>query len=421
MASGLKNTIPAVVTNANNITALSVIRSLGREGVPIVGVFGKSRDVEPYMSIVRSSYFISEKRWFDETEYETNCIECLLATGKSLGTKAVLFPVSDHDMALVSKYRTLLQRCYRLLMPSEDMLETLLNKERFYEFANHECLPIPRTFMPRDPMDIAEVGRQVRYPCIIKPSWRTEEWIRRYGNTKVFRCESPAKLTRQFSQVFCYFDKLIVQEIVTGSETNIVCSFTYLDGRSEPLGMFLCRKVRQFPPYFGNTALAEATVVPEVEELTRRICKQLALVGYVSIEFKCDPRDNAYKILEITPARINRQAGLADVCGMNIPYLWYSYLLGLNVKVEISDRPYCWASEVNEARSAGFYFKKKEWTVRSWLKSYRNVRRWEVFARDDILPFLALMLSVLMHRVRVRGLQHWRDTSAPAQHAENKL
>jgi predicted ATP-grasp superfamily ATP-dependent carboligase len=174
--------------------------------------------------------------------------------------------------------------------------------------------------------------------------------------------------------------------------------------------MFLCRKIRQYPPDFGNTSLAEAVSAPEVEQISRRICKQLALVGYVGIEFKRDPRDNAYKILEITPSRIDRQAGLSDACGINIPYLWYAYLLGLNVKAGVSEKPYRWASEVNEVRSLGRYLKRREWTIINWLRSYRNVRRWEVFAGDDLFPFLMLTLDEPSNQIMSRCLSHFSNS-----------
>ncbi len=365
-------------------------------------MFGKDHGHhQPYARVVRSSRFISEKYWFDEAGYESNSIQCLSDLGKTLVSKAVLIPASDQDMILVSKHRTYLQNFYHILMPPDDMLNLLLNKEQFYEFADRENLPIPRTFLPGSSPDISTISRLVLYPCIIKPSRCTEEWSLRYGNKKVFTCESPEELLKIYQQVSQEFSGLTVQEIVPGPESNIVCSFTYLDRQAEPLGMFLSRKIRQFPPYFGNTALAEAISAPEVEQITRRICKQLALVGYIGIEFKQDTRDNTYKILEITPSRINRQGGLSDTCGINIPYIWYSYLLGLQVKVDISEQPYRWASEVNEARSIGFYLKRGEWTVGDWLRSYRKVRRWEVFAGDDLLPFMMLMPSILYKRKMV--------------------
>lgn len=401
------NSAPAVIVNANNIMALSVMRSLGRKGLQVIAVFGNTLRNEPYAYIIRTCRFISKSYAFDATDYETNFLQRLTDIGKSGACKAVLFPVSDTDMLLVSKHRDSLRKYYHLLLPPADILNMLLKKEMFYEYALREKLPIPRTFMPRDSTEILEVSRQVRYPCIIKPSWRTAEWIAHYGNKKALRCDSPAELIEQYRETVGYFSILTVQEYVMGPETNIVCSFTYLDSQSKPLGVFICRKIRQYPHYFGNTSMAEAAMLPEVEELSLRICRQLELVGYVSIEFKRDERDNEYKILEITPARINRQTGLSAECGVNIPYIWYSYLLGLRVKVESGGKPYRWVSEVNELRSAFFYLKNREWTLLEWLKSYRNVRRWEVFAYDDLKPALMLLPSVLMYWIgKVWHLRH---------------
>ncbi len=411
MKSSFTHTTKAVITNASNIMALSIIRSLGRQGVPIVALFGKNHDHhQSHARVVGSSRFISEKYWFDEADYESNIIQGLSDIGKALALKGVLFPSSDQDLIFVSKHRTYLQNFYHILMPPEDMLALLLNKERFYEFADRENLPIPRTFLPGSSPDISTISRLVLYPCIIKPSRCTEEWSLRYGNKKVFTCESPEELLKIYQQVSQEFSGLTVQEIVPGPESNIVCSFTYLDRQSEPLGMFLCRKIRQFPPHFGNTALAEAISAPEVEQITRRICKQLALAGYVGIEFKRDPRDNAYKILEITPSRIDRQAGLSDTCGINIPYIWYAYLLGLHMNVGVSGKPYRWASEVNEVRSLGRYLKRREWTIVDWFMGYRNVRRWEVFAGDDLFPFLMLMLEKPINQIMSRGLSHFSNS-----------
>lgn len=410
MKASLNHTTKVVITNANNIMALSVIRSLGRQGVPIVALFGKNHDYhQAYARVVGSSRYVSEKYWFDEADYESNIIQGLLDIGKALDSKAVLFPASDQDLLLVSGYRTYLQKFYHILMPPEAMLELLLNKEQFYEFADRENLPIPRTFLTGSSPDISSISRLVRYPCIIKPSWRTKKWIRRYRNKKVITCESPEELLKIYQQVSQEFSGLIVQEVVPGTESNIVCSFTYLDSQSEPLGMFLCRKIRQYPPDFGNTSLAEAISAPEVEQMTRRICKQLALVGYVGIEFKRDLRDNAYKLLEITPSRIDRQAGLSDACGINIPYIWYAYLLGLNVKAAVSEKPYRWASEVNEVRSLGRYLKRREWTIIDWFMGYRNVRRWEVFAGDDLFPFLMLTLDESSNQIMSRCLSHFSN------------
>jgi predicted ATP-grasp superfamily ATP-dependent carboligase len=400
MESKKNNLVPAVVVNTNTVVALAAVRSLGRNGVPVIGVFGESPEVHSYSGIVKSSRFLSRWVSFDESDYERACLHCLMELGRELPAKAVLFPASDRDMYMISEHRDPLKEHYHLLLPSHEMVDTLLDKHKFHEFMGSTNPLIPRTCLPSGDLGIDVLANQVNYPCIIKPFLRDEEWIRQYGNTKVFLCDSASKLKDTFAAVHPHFDKVMVQEVVPGPETNIVCTFTYLDSQSNPLGMFTCRKIRQYPPLFGNTALAESASDPEAEEITRRLCKELGLAGYVSIEFKRDARTMALKILEFTVGRINRQVGLSDACGMNIPYLWYCHLLGRKTAVRVHRESSRWASEVNELRAFRPYLRSREWTLWNWIRSYRQVRQWELFSWDDLRPFSKLLLSIFHHAPR---------------------
>lgn len=386
--------------------ALVAIRSLGRNGVPVIGVFGESPDVPPYGGIVESSRFLSRRVSFDESDYERACLRCLMELGRELPAKAVLFPVSDRDMHVVSEHRESLKEHYHLLLSSQKMVHTLLDKHEFHEFMGGTNPLIPRTYLISGDLGIDALANRVNYPCIIKPFWRDEEWIRRYGNTKVFLCDSASELKETFAAIHPHFDKVMVQEVVPGPETNIVCTFTYLDSQSNPLGIFTCRKIRQYPPHFGNTALAESAPDPEAEEITRRLCKELGLAGYVSIEFKRDARTMALKILEFTVGRINRQVGLSGACGMNIPYLWYCHLLGRKTAVRVHREPSRWASEVNESRAFRPYLRSRGWTLWSWVRSYHRVRQWEVFSLDDLRPFSMLLLSIFRHNFLRQNPSH---------------
>jgi len=58
--------------------------------------------------------------------------------------------------------------------------------------------------------------------------------------------------------------------------------------------------------------------------------------GFANIEFKRDPRDGQYKIIEVN-ARHNLSALLAVRCGVNFPLLQYRHL----VHGELPDQPQC--------------------------------------------------------------------------------
>ena len=63
----------------------------------------------------------------------------------------------------------------------------------------------------------------------------------------------------------------------------------------------------------------------------RRGLRFLAALGYrglSQVEFKRDPRDGRYKLMEINP-RLYQWHGLAAACGVDLPRLAYCDLLGL--------------------------------------------------------------------------------------------
>jgi predicted ATP-grasp superfamily ATP-dependent carboligase len=123
-------------------------------------------------------------------------------------------------------------------------------------------------------------------------------------------------------------------------------------------------------------------------------------VGYASIEFKKDERDGVYKVIEITPCRFNRQTGLSEAAGFSLPYVWYCHMLNQPVECGVRSGEPSWVSEVNEVRAFWSYRRAGEYTLWEWIKSYNEVAEYEVFAMDDLGPFIRLLPSTVSHWVR---------------------
>lgn len=388
---------PAVLVNASHVTALAVLRSLGRQGIPVICLFERAQRADRFSQITKCSKYITRRYYFDRDTAGDNLVNALLTVGRELGVKAVLIPLHDEEMFLISSRRSVLEEHFHLLLPPHDMIGTLLQKGRFAECAMQNQLPIPRTVFPSDEADLHVLRNSFHFPCIIKPPWRDSAWLQAYGSKKVLVLQTFEELLQAYQELSPRFRGIIIQELLTGPETNILCSFTFLDKNSEPLGMFVCRKIRQFPPSFGNTAMAESIIHPEIAALTEAICRKLKLVGYISIEFKKDPQDGFYKILEVTPARVNRQVGITEVAGVSIPFLWYRHLSGQTLRVNSYSTGCKWVSEANDIRGLMHYLRAGDYTMKTWLASYRNVRGWEVFARDDLKPLLALLPATIRY------------------------
>jgi D-aspartate ligase len=388
---GVYMNIPVVVLPGHSPIALTVIRSLGRRNIPVYTIFPRSELNNIFYQIVKSSRFIKGKFYIDDKNDLNQRKEAYINIAKQIGEKSVLIPVTDKEMFIISEFREELKEYYHLLMPDHQLITMLLKKNKFHHLAAEYQLPIPKTYSINNEAEICCAADEIRYPCLIKPDWRQEIWDSQFGRQKVITSYNKNELLSNYEKIKNFPGEILLQEIILGKEENIYCSFTYLDINSEPLDMFVCRKLRQSPPYYGNTSMAESIDSPQVAEVTKNICKTLKLVGYASIEFKKDPDDGNFKIIEITPARIDRQTGSAIVSGVDIPYLWYSYLSGkeyqkCSYKISVK-----WISELNELSSVLTYLKNKDTTIFEWVKSFKNVKGFEIYSRDDIKPLLATL------------------------------
>ncbi|MEO7002971.1 MAG: ATP-grasp domain-containing protein, partial [Ktedonobacterales bacterium] len=99
-----------------------------------------------------------------------------------------------------------------------------------------------------------------------------------------------------------------------------------VDGAA-PLTMTAQRK-RQYPIDYGlGSSFVEAVDVPELTELAKRLLAYMGASGMVEVEFKQDPRDGVYKLLDIN-IRPWGWHTLCIACGLDLPYIQYRHLLG---------------------------------------------------------------------------------------------
>ncbi|AFH50160.1 Hypothetical protein IALB_2457 [Ignavibacterium album JCM 16511] len=115
--------------------------------------------------------------------------------------------------------------------------------------------------------------------------------------------------------------------------------------------LFLASDSVLIPPHLGNTSIATPFYDEQLKQLCEDIYKKLNLVGYANIEIKLDPRDNEYKIIEITTNRCNRQFAVTTLNGLNLPNQLYRFELNLSPqKVNYNFSWNFWMSEANEIR-----------------------------------------------------------------------
>jgi len=383
-------------------TGLAAIRSLGRLGIPVVGI-----DARPGMPGLKSRY-CTAKLCPDPVHAGDELLEFLVAEGRRLDRPGILFPASDPFVLFVSRYRDELSPWYRFALPSTDVMEAIVDKSRQYEMAEEVGTPYPRTFYPESLAEVERIKDLVDYPAFIKPHYG-HLWREIY-DCKGFQVHNPAELEERFAQILPSGLRVMVQSIIPGPNTSHFKVSAYIGQTGEPLAVFTLRKIRQWPTEFGIGTMVESLNYPEMRDLGLHFFRAIGYRGIGSIEFKKDARDGKLKMIELNP-RLWLQNGLATDCGMNFPLIQYLDLSSQDpVPLTTFRERVCWLDSMDDLRAFWSYHKQGELSVRAWLGSVSRARSFATFALDDPGPFLSASQWGLKY---VKGALHVLRSAGP--------
>ena len=279
------------------VNGLAAVRSLGRAGIRVLAV-----DHRPSALGFRSRYaeaLVSPDPFEDERRF----VDFIRALGD-----VVVFPTHDDSLNAIGRYADDLE--VRTPFPGWTVLEQLQSKRVQLARASEAGVDIPAP----------EPGT---FPVIVKPD-RSVEFKRRYRR-QAFRCETPGELDAALAKTEEF--GAIVQELVPGGDDALYTVGSYIDADGEALGLFCGRKLRQTPPGIGTCRVGEAVWVQEVVDAALRLLRAFDYRGISQVEFKRDPRDGRFKLMEIN-ARLWQWHGLAAACGVDIPRIAYADLAG---------------------------------------------------------------------------------------------
>ena len=85
-------------------------------------------------------------------------------------------------------------------------------------------------------------------------------------------------------------------------------------------------KLRSFPNEIGSPRLVLSKDIPDVAASGAKLLRALDVHGFANVEFKYDPRDGAFKLMEVN-CRHNLSAALAIRCGIDFPHIEYEHLV----------------------------------------------------------------------------------------------
>jgi predicted ATP-grasp superfamily ATP-dependent carboligase len=264
-----------LVLDANQRAGLAATRSLGRAGYVVTTADDRARTLAGASRWSRAAVVYPSPLASPDA-----FIEWARITLNEGGFHAAL-PITEITTDLLVRHRDLWPD---VVLPFADIetIDALSNKVALYERALSLNVPVPRSVVVQNDVDVDHAIAQIGFPAILKPA---RSRIRRgtdFLPTSVRRVADEAGLraalrTPEFCKPFLY------QKLVDGEGRGI---FALYD-RGEPVAYFAHRRLREKPPAGGVSVYCEScSPDPELQQLSERLLCSANWHGVAMVEFK---------------------------------------------------------------------------------------------------------------------------------------
>jgi predicted ATP-grasp superfamily ATP-dependent carboligase len=261
----------------------------------------------------------------------------------------VIFPTRDFDVLFLNEYREQLGGLYRL--PEDRAVKSILDKLGLANIAARQGIAVPVTLACHTIDEIKRVSSEIGFPLVMKPrfayQWRIGGAWQIVGARKAILVQSAEQLLDEYSAVASVNREVLLQEYISGEETDIVVCCCYIGRKGELLAYFTARKLRQNPPLFGTGCALEAADIPEIVPLAARLLKSCGHSGLAEVEFKHDKANDTFYLIEVNPRHWD-QHELGTLVGVNLTWVAYSDMVGNTTALQApiyGDRKCKWIAE----------------------------------------------------------------------------
>jgi D-aspartate ligase len=314
--------VPVLVLG-KHVTALGVLRTLAHR-----------HGLETYV-IEDTDDVITRSRWYRRPPTvlaETTDGEVLGAYLRTLEMpRAVLIAANDRWTQAVASLPVDLRERFPASISSRDVVDLLIDKERFRQLVERLDIPAPRTIPIDEPADLDTVPPDLLRSAFLKPT-DSQRYSRRFGTKGLFVDDLPAA-REHVAAAATEGIHFMLQEWIPGEVGATILIDGFVDRTGSLRGLQPRRRVRMDPPRLANTACSVTIPMAGVEGAVasiRRLLEAIDYRGILSVEFKQDSRDGQWKIIEVNPRAFWMVANVA-AAGLDTP--WMAYLDALELPV----------------------------------------------------------------------------------------
>ena len=373
---------------------LGIVRNLTQHGV-------RTFVIDDERSIARFSRHVHGSARIVDLGTGDSFVDELSRLGARHGLDGwVIYPTRDETVAAIARNRERLEAQFRVATAAWDAVRWAWDKRNTYRLAAELDVPAPRTWRPADLTELEAIDGEP--PFAVKPAIKENFFYE--TKAKAWRADSAAELATLFTRAAAIVGpgEVMVQELIPGGGAQQY-GYCALCKEGRPIASMVVRRLRQHPPDFGRASTFVETVEePAVEALSERILGGVGYDGLVELEYKLDPRDGKFKLLDFN-ARTCGYHSLGPAAGVDFPYLLFRQQLGLPVEAQRARAGVRWVRLLTDVPMAAGEIAAGRLGLRAYLAAFgvREPRRCS--ARSDPAPGLA-ELALLPYLAVKRGL-----------------
>jgi len=233
-----------------------------------------------------NSIFVSQLILGPDPEVDSDKLVNILMDLEKNWDGRLLVPALDEYVMFVSQNSVRLKDRFVFAVQDWGLISRIIHKNFLYIEPQKADIPTPRFFLP-DFIDALK------------------KWQDKFMDAQINNLD------------------VTISELIPGDDTSIFSYRCYIDSQGEVLAEMCTKRVRQYPPRFGQGAVQRTVpMIPEICCLGLKLLRSLSYREEATVEFRLDCRDNEYRLMEIyvTPAAA---AWFLIKAGMNFLYITY--------------------------------------------------------------------------------------------------
>jgi predicted ATP-grasp superfamily ATP-dependent carboligase len=266
-------------------------------------------------------------------------------------------------------------------------------------------IPAPASRLPAGPGDLARAAADVGFPAIIKP-------CEGQGAHGVKLVNGLGELEEWHPRIVRRFGPALVQEFIPPGGGEFGVSLLMGAGQ-KVLASFSHRRIRSYPVSGGPSTLRESVHCPEAERHAESLLGALGWLGVAMVEFRRDPRDGRYKLIEVNH-RFWGSLQLAIVAGVDFPALLCRMALGEKVDPVLDYRAGVQCRWFFPGDVMHFLSNPERWRLEpSFFRFVARDLHYDIASLSDPLPGLLVIADVVAQAL---DPARWRQVTRRDSH-----